>query len=399
MVRVGADPVTVQEYISERWIPRRRCDNPDGNWPDEAAIFKNHIFAEIGAEPMATIPHEKLVALRDVLNFRSGLQRTDDAYLAPKTAQNFWGVVAKACHDSANRDAGHADPSDPKSARLHVRDDDPAAGIAPPKSRGKRQKSSLWPNEVAALLACASVPLHWRVLHAFALYSGLRQSEQRALLVGDVDLDHLLISVTKKISRRTGKVGPRKTKAVGYCPIEANVAPLIRALCEGRDASERLLWMPPEEDLASQLRLKHLPAAGISRADLFTDDGRHLPYTFHRHRTTHLSWRCGRGDNPSDLIGTVLHSDFETTMVYIDRAVLNALRREREKLFAPLPADLVEAARGGIDPERTRALAKNKKRDGGGGSGGGIALISPEISPDKVQFPLGSPDSRVRTGS
>jgi hypothetical protein len=50
----------------------------------------------------------------------------------------------------------------------------------------------------------------------------------------------------------------------------------------------------------------------------------------------------------------VLHSDFVTTQGYIDAAVLNALRKQRDRLFPPLPRELVEAARGGVSPERTR---------------------------------------------
>jgi integrase len=375
--RVGADPVTVRDFILKRWIPRRERDGLS-NWSDDAAVFRNHILGEIGDEPMATVSRARLAALRDGLNVRSALESTDERYMAAKTARNIWGLVAKAFADAAHPDAGHVDPSDATSARLHVRDHDPTAKIKAPVKRGDCQQSALWPNEVGALLSCAGVALHWRVLHAVALYCGLRQSELRALLVGDIDLENGLISVTKKVSRKTGKIGATKSRKVGHCPIEPSLQPLLAALCEGRDPSEKLLWMPPEEDLAAQLRVKHLPAANVSRVDLFLRDKQHQPYTFHGHRHTHLTWRCGRSDNPSTLMGTVLHSDFSTTAKYIDAGMLNALRRQSEKLFAPLPPALVEAARGGIDPERTRALAK--KPSGNGGSGSSIAAISSEIS-------------------
>jgi hypothetical protein len=48
-------------------------------------------------------------------------------------------------------------------------------------------------------------------------------------------------------------------------------------LAEGRDASERLLWMPPEEDLAATLRQKQLPRAGVDRAELFETQQRVSP--------------------------------------------------------------------------------------------------------------------------
>jgi hypothetical protein len=65
-------------------------------------------------------------------------------------------------------------------------------------------------------------------------------------------------------------------------------------------------------------------------------------------------------------MGSVLHADFLTTMQYIDQAVLHALRRQKEALFAPLPAALLEAARGGASPTRTRATARTEKKARGG---------------------------------
>jgi integrase len=392
--------LSVGQY-AERWITRRRADRLK-NVDDDEAVLRNHVLKKIGDDDMRTIPRARLVTLRDDWNNRSSLTRDHDDFIPWKTARNFWGLVAKMFSDAAHPDSGHADPRDPSSAPLHVRDDDPAAKIRAPIERGERQQCALWPNEADALLTCARVPCHWRVLYAIAFYTGLRQSELRALQVQDVDLENGLLSVAKKVSRRTGKIEATKTKKVGYCPIESNLCDLLAALIEGRDGTEALLWMPPEEDLAANVRDKHLPWAGVTRADLFADDETHQNFTFHGARHSHLTWRAGRGDNATDLMGTVLHSDFLTTQGYIDQAVLHALRRQREKLFGPLPSDLIEAARGGTSPERTREL---QRRRGGGSSlgttggsfsadgavgGGRAANATHKVSGSPVQFPLGS---------
>jgi hypothetical protein len=46
------------------------------------------------------------------------------------------------------------------------------------------------------------------------------------------------------------------------------------------------------------------------------------------------------------------------------------LRRQKERLLAPLPADLIEGARGGTSPERSRQLDRDRKSRGGGGNSG-----------------------------
>jgi hypothetical protein len=73
------------------------------------------------------------------------------------------------------------------------------------------------------------------------------------------------------------------------------------ALLGGRETSERLLWMPPEEDLAANLRDKHLPRASVDRAELFEDDDATQRFDFHGCRHTRLTLRAARCDNATEL--------------------------------------------------------------------------------------------------
>jgi integrase len=401
---VFGEPVTVRDYVLKRWIPSRARL---ANVKDDERDLVNHVLPIIGDEDMRTIQREPLASIRNTFNARSELPRSDPRFFAAKSGRKVWGLVAKMFGDASDEDAGGSDPLDPTSLPLHVRDDDPTAKIKSPIMRDERLQSVLWPVEFDKLSACARVPLHWLVLYIVALFTGLRQSELRHLRVCDVDLVNGLLTVANSISRKTGKPGKTKTKAKGRALIEANLRPLLAALCEGRDGAERLLWMPAPEDLAEFTR-KHLLQAEVDRTELHVpvDDETYQRFVFHGWRHTHLTWRAGRGDNPTDLMGTVLHTDFTTTLGYIDQAVLHVLRRQKDTLFAPLPAWLIEAARGGSSPERTSALSRGTKGGSGGGAGGagGTTIVHGGADTDApgtqntVQFPLGSQYSRVRPG-
>ena len=355
-----SEKITICDYVEKRWAPRRKADKQKNADADLRAMI-NHVLPEIGDEDVRTIPRDRLAALRDEWNARSGLELDDPEFLHWKTACNFWGLVNVMFATASHPDSGHADPLDRTSLKLHVREDNPCEKIKAPIEREEKQQPALWPNEADALLSCEDVPLHWRVLYASALYTGLRQSELRALLVSDVDLENDLISLTKKVDRKTGEVEHTKTMRAGYVPIEPALKPLLAALVEGRDATENLLWLAGEEDLAANVRDKHLPRAGVTRADLFARDKLHLRFTFHGLRHTHLTWRCGRGDSATDLMSSVLHADFQTTTGYIDHAVLVSLRRQRERLFVALPEELVAYALEGHSPAHTRAWEKRAK--------------------------------------
>ena len=118
--------------------------------------------------------------------------------------------------------------------------------------------------------------------------------------------------------------------------------PLLACLVEEREEAERLLWLPVDEDRAERIRA-HLKKALVERAALFANDARHKPFWFHDTRATHLTWRAKRGDAPQLIQAVARHTKFDMTLQYINRA---SLLRDIGEVFAPLPAELLEAALG-----------------------------------------------------
>jgi hypothetical protein len=77
-----------------------------------------------------------------------------------------------------------------------------------------------------------------------------------------------------------------------------------------------LAWMPRHRDLADGLRT-YLEVAGVTRADLHTEDATRKAMTFHDLRATGLTWLAIRGDDPLKIKQRAGHSAFTTTEGYI----------------------------------------------------------------------------------
>ena len=101
----------------------------------------------------------------------------------------------------------------------------------------------------------------------------------------------------------------------------------------------RLLWLPPDEDRAENLR-KQLRLAGLTRAALYANDVRSKPIWFHDLRATRLTWRAIRGDEAAVIQAVARHTSFATTLGYINGATL--LRKKMASVFEPLPPELIE---------------------------------------------------------
>ena len=99
---------------------------------------------------------------------------------------------------------------------------------------------------------------------------------------------------------------------------------------------------------------RHLRLAGVTRAELFTDDETRIPLTFHDLRATGITWRAVRGDDPLKIQRDAGHRDLATTQRYI-----------RE-------ASVYGDGFGAVFPELPASLLTDGPRapDGGGGEGG-----------------------------
>ncbi len=98
-----------------------------------------------------------------------------------------------------------------------------------------------------------------------------------------------------------------------------------------------MLWVPDHEDRAILLR-QHLKAAGVQRAELFTDDAHRKHITFHDLRATGITWAAVRGDDPLRIKQRAGHRSFSTTEGYIREA--ENLREGFGTVFPLPPPDL-----------------------------------------------------------
>jgi len=146
-------------------------------------------------------------------------------------------------------------------------------------------------------------------------------------------------------------------------PIESNLRPLIERLNAERQRSsrgtDRVLWLPDDEDRAVKLR-EHLLLVGVKRAELFMRDAQRKNITFHDLQATGITWMAVvRGDDPLRIKQRAGHKSFSTTEGYI---------REAENLsvgfgdpFPILPAELTGGfgASFGVLASSTLASARN----------------------------------------
>jgi len=248
--------------------------------------------------------------------------------LSWKTCQNIWSNITCAFDEACN--------SKDKSMRaLAV---DPTDKVRGPERGIDREKPFLFPSELAALLSCGLVPIHWRIMYAVAAYTGARANELAALYAADVDLEHRKISISKQVDRDTGKLKPTKTKRTRYVNIEPALVPVLTMLVE-RAGEGRLLRMPPDEDRADLLR-RHLRVAGCTRESLYADDAQRAPVRFHSLRDTCLTFMAIRGDEPLHIQWCAGHTSFAMTEEYIAQA--RRFEAGFGSPFAPLPSALFD---------------------------------------------------------
>jgi len=326
---------TVREY-AERWLTERERRG-FRSVRDDRQRLNTHAFPVIGDARVRAVTARELRALVASLD-----AKTRAGALAATTARKAWGLVAKLFTDAQSS----------KVEALRVRDDNPASGVAPPDGGHARAKAYLYPSEFAALVGCEAIALRFRRLYALAVYTYCRAGELEALQVEDVDLEHGTVHVHRAIAH-TGELRETKTGETRRVRLEPTLRPLLEVLTRGRAGDARVIALPSREDGAAMLR-RHLRLAGVTRAELFTDDETRIPLTFHDLRATGITWRAVRGDDPLKIQRDAGHRDLATTQRYIREA--SVYGDGFGAVFPELPASLLTDGPGAPD--------------GGGGEGG-----------------------------
>lgn len=291
--------------------------------PDDRGRFSNHIEPHVGDKPMAKVTRKDVERVRDELD-----RKVRAGELGWKTAWNVWGLVTTMFRAAVES----------KNAKLRVREDNPAVGVEGPDRGDELGNVHIYPSELAALLACETVPLWRRRLYAVGAYTGMRQGELRALVWSDVDLERGILRVSKSVERKTRKVKSTKAGRSRDVPIELALRPLLQAMFDEREG-ERVLRVPPPEDCAELVR-RDLLKAKVTRPALHGKDPGSHQITFHALRDTYCTHRAVRGDNPTAIMAHAGHRSFATTQKYLDLASTLRAGAGYGEPLGPLPAGL-----------------------------------------------------------
>jgi integrase len=285
-------------------------------------VLAKHIAPHIGEKPIVDVSKDDLEKI--VQHFDNQIARGEYAWT---TAKKWWQLVAKIFKDSCTS----------KNLSLRVRKDNPAADVAPPDTGDERAKAFLYPDEFLRFAACEQIDLKLRRIVALALYLYCRASEIVLLRWDDVDLEHGTATICRSWDRERKREKSTKTKVPRIFRIEPHIMPLLRVLYAARDNSGRVI-PATFNGLARRLR-RGLVKAGITRADLFLTDEKHIPLRFHDTRSSAVTWMAMRGDSVAIIMQRVGHAAYATTQIYLRQA--EALRGTVGEPFPPLPACLL----------------------------------------------------------
>jgi integrase len=312
---------TLAKYV-ERWLSDRKAR---GRKVDkERSKLPANVLPDLGPRPIAGLTRRDLEQLVERLD-----KRVQGGEIAPKTAQNIWGLLGKLLDDATNG----------KTLALRVLTEDPSANVRGPDHGPRKARSYLYPEELSQLMACEQVPRAWRRAVALSVYLFTRRGELEALDWGDVDVERGIVHVHKAVDHETGEIKSTKTGETRRFAIEVALLPLLRAMHAESGGKGRVIpALPYESNFARELR-SALGRAGVERPELFASDETRKPLTFHDLRATGLTWMAVRADDPLKIMQRAGHTDFRTTQLYIREA--EALRAGFGEPFPSLPSCLL----------------------------------------------------------
>jgi integrase len=327
--RVRVMPTAAMAVWFDAWIAERE-ERGHTSTRENRSHYENHIAPAIGTKHVRDWTTDDLRTLSRALDakIRGGT-------MAWKTASNVWVTAGKMLTDAVKS----------KRDELRCRDSNPIRDVESPDRGHDRARTYLYPSEFLTFVACADVPLRWRISVAIAVYTFARAAELRALRWSDVDLDHGTIHIHRARDRVTGEDKPTKTKLARRFALESEIGPLLMELHDHAEApDDHVLDLPSERDLARGLK-RWLRKAGITRAELFTTDATRQAVRFHDLRATGITWMAVRGDPAEQIKRRAGHTDFATTEGYIREAEI--LRDGFGEVFPTLPIARVLAPENG----------------------------------------------------
>lgn len=298
----------------------KSVDNDEGKWKRVSPI--------IGTKSVRTITPQELALLVQHLNAEVRARKIFWSY-----GQAIWRLVVRfftlACSDDY--------------PQLKVREDNPTAKLSGPKAGQKREGPFLWPNEFLALMNCTKIPLHWKQTFALSTYLGTRGGELDALdFETGVNLEHGYVSIYQARDRKTGKIGPTKTKNRRKFRFEPALRPLLEALHRQKGGAGLVVDMCSSRNWARDFRKyleRALTEADIEiRPELLANGEGTRRISFHDQRHTYMSWRAIRvGEDPLKIQRAAGHASMSQTNDYINAVEVFDVAAFGE-VFPPLPA-------------------------------------------------------------
>jgi integrase len=241
---------------------------------------------------------------------------------------------------------------------LRNREDDPTAGIKPPRDGSTRKTTFLYPNEAVKLFECEDVPLRSRRFWCLLMYTGMRFNELRALDWSAVDLERGKISVHEALDRDAeddaDDTKETKTGEMREIDILPALLPLLEAMHEEAGGKGRLTWGHAQPSMRFRA---HIARADLKRPALTADDKARRPIRAQDLRGTCATW-IGLGEQLSDTrqrdvfgrrVGPLYardmlgHADYQTTQRHYERASGERTEHVGEP-FPTLPAALFVSA-------------------------------------------------------
>jgi len=316
-----------------------------GKGSGDPSAWKAWIGPHLGPLAAARITREDLESFRDKLDAEIATHKRTAGKegLSSKRALNIWSEVTTTLKAAVNA----------KRRDLRIRSDNPCIGILPPEKGDARKKTFLYPTEVQALLTFDGTPLQWRKVYAIGSYLYLRPGELRALTWGDVDLDAMIVHVTKAFDERGGTTKEPKTEnGVRDVPIPPTLAPLLRRMRKREDGTDRdatelvlpLLGALTDNRRATNIRID-LQRAGVGRPRLFENTATTMGVNFRSLRDSGITWLAIAGVDVVKMQRRAGHDSIETTMGYVKQA--EDLTGSIGEPFGPLPDALV----AGVEPD------------------------------------------------
>lgn len=207
--------VTVDEAI-RHWIGRCKRNGHEVRSIESYEWAKEHISPVLGRVKLRDLKRAHIINLIDVLQ---------DKGLGGASIGRVRAVLSAACNEAMEQGWIGSNPT--------------KVNRAWPSTKSTRDVKDciLTPEEIQRVLAAAPT-LKWRALLTVAIYTGMRQSELRGLVWGDVRGDHLHVH---QQASRSGEVIPHlKSKPVGFSR-QVVIGPEVQAALKEWRAKENPL--------------------------------------------------------------------------------------------------------------------------------------------------------------